>query len=257
MNRALLGTLLLVSTAAVADKAAPDKTPASNPTSQPSWPTGTLTIDKKASNDNYEGALSIIFTDADQKKHDIELSFNFTSAHISKCTFDDQVLDQVSQWRALSKYFTEHHFGDSRAINVLECTHPGADKANETNPDCKGWKDSAEDRADAIAKNGYPFDAARAAKVGVVLYIRYAADGGNSPSGKWAYQFIKVIKIIKNDPKADFSGPMVGIGVLAGQDSRLRLGEGTIYLEQTKDKSATFWSLLGGTADQGSSDWYH
>src|SRR5690242_3382100 len=119
MKRVILGTLLFVSSAASAD----DKIP--------SWPSGTLKID---SNGDDGGFVSIHFTDADQKKHDIELVYDFSSAHISKCSFDDQVLDKVPQWRALSKYFVEHNVGSSRSINVLECTHPSFDKANETDP---------------------------------------------------------------------------------------------------------------------------
>jgi hypothetical protein len=244
MKRLVLGALLLASSAATAD----DKTP-TNPAAN--WPTGKLKIDNLGGDDS---SISVKFTDSDNKKHDVEVSFDFSSGHINKCSFDDQVLNTIPQYRALASWAIQNVPGiaNSRAVNSLACTHPSVDKADETNPMCKGWKDNPGDRADDIAKNGPPFDPARAAKVGVVLYVQYA---GDSPGGgKWGFQYVTIKQTIKNDPKATFDSPLT-IAYLAGQD-KLFVGNGTIYLEQVKDEHGTpIWQLLGGNAKDGSSDW--
>jgi hypothetical protein len=239
MKTILLGTLLLTSTAAIADATDPS-----------TWPSGKLHIDKS---DDDGANLSVQFTDPDQKKHDIQLSIDFGSGQIRKCSFDGQVLDKVPQYRALAKYFTDHSLGSYRANDALNCTHPGADRANETNPTCKGWSDTAKEWAEDT-KNGPIYDKDRAAKVGVVLWVEVLSSG--DMHGPWSTRDVKVKQVIKNDPNITIDKDKFPIWFHT-MEAGLAPGEGVIYLEQAKDKKGTMmWSLLGGNRNNGTSDWF-
>jgi hypothetical protein len=247
--------MLLFSSAAMAGD-----TSLSNPAN---WPTGKM---KLGANSDGGGVVTMKFTDADGKTHDVELSYDFMNANIYSCTFDGWALDTVPQWRALFKFFTDNHMGSYRTLDVLACTHPGADKANENaaTPDCKSWKDTREDakldaRAADIAKNGPPSDPALAAKVGLVLYVRVISSTAATGAAKWNLEGVHVLKVIKNDPKATFDKDQLNVATPVGRrayGTMLSEGEGTIYLEQVKDDSGNpMWQLLGGSAKSGSSHW--
>jgi hypothetical protein len=69
-------------------------------------------------------------------------------AEIMSLSFDGQKLDKIPQYRALGKYLNEHALLHSRALVVLECTHPDDDHVNKTNPDCQGWSNNPPPRAE-------------------------------------------------------------------------------------------------------------
>jgi len=85
--------------------------------------------------------LDVEFTDPAGKHHAIHVVYGFTSADVMEATFDDQGLKTLPEWRALGKYLDDESLSpESRALEVLQCTHARKDHAGETNPRCKGWQ---------------------------------------------------------------------------------------------------------------------